>query len=58
MVIFKELIDKAIKNGYNEVNASAKVAQDVLLLIISQIEYNRNLTLKGDVLMQELMIMV
>ena len=51
MVIFKELIDKAIKNGYNEVNASAKVAQDVSLLIISQIEYNRNLTLKGGVLM-------
>lgn len=53
MVIFKELIDKAIKNGYNEVNASAKVAQDVLLLIISQIEYNRNLTLKGGVLMRD-----
>lgn len=52
MVVFKELIDKAIKEGYSDEKANAKVAQDVILLIISKIEYNKNVTLKGGVLMR------
>ncbi len=48
----EELIEKEIDNGYGDVNARAKVCQDIILKAISKGDFNRNVTIKGGVVMR------
>lgn len=52
MVDIKSLIDAAVKDGYSELNAESKVCQDLVLAMISESKYNRNITVKGGVVMR------
>lgn len=49
-----ELIQKYEKMGYNNADASAKVAQDIILLEISKNLFNKNVTIKGGVVMHSI----
>ena len=53
-MIIATMIDKAKENGYNEANAEAKVCQDIILSLISKSRYNRNVTVKGGVVMRSI----
>ena len=54
MISLGEEISKAIKVGYSEANAAAKVCQDVILDAISRRQFNRNITIKGGVVMRSI----
>ena len=54
MISLGEEISKAIKVGYSEANAAAKVCQDVILDAISRSQFNRNITIKGGVVMRSI----
>ncbi len=49
-----EQVDKIKKEGYNEANAEAKLCQDIILKSISQSSLNRNVTIKGGVIMSRI----
>lgn len=49
-----ELVNLYIKEGYEQANAIAKVSQDVILLKISKCSLNRNVTIKGGVVMHSI----
>lgn len=49
-----EMVDYYLKNGYQVVDAFAKVAQDVVLYKISNSVFSKNVTLKGGVIMHNL----
>lgn len=53
-MIISTMIDKAKENGYNEANAEAKVCQDIILSLISRSHYNKNVTVKGGVVMRSI----
>ena len=44
MIRIADMIDKAKESGYDEINAEAKVCQELILALIF---YNRNVTIKG-----------
>ena len=46
------LIEQELENGYSEENARAKVCQDLILDAIANGPLNRNLTIKGGVVMR------
>lgn len=50
----REEIDKIMHEGYNEVNAEARLCQDILLKAISESSLKRNITIKGGVVMRNL----
>ena len=50
----QELIQKYIKTGYSDGDASAKVCQDLILTAISNSKYAENITIKGGVVMHNL----
>jgi len=52
MINIEDLVEKEIDNGYGDVNARAKVCQDIVLKAISNGELNRNVTIKGGVVMR------
>ena len=52
MIKITDMIDSAKQAGYDEANAEAKVCQDLNLILISQSRYNRNVTVKGGVVMR------
>lgn len=54
MISLDEEINKAKKDGYSEANAVAKVCQDVILDAISRSPFNRNITIKGGVVMRNI----
>lgn len=54
MIQIAEMIKKAKAAGYNEANAEAKVCQDIVLALISQTSMNRNITVKGGVVMRSI----
>lgn len=54
MIQIAEMIQKAKAEGYNEANAEAKVCQDIVLTLISQSSMNRNITVKGGVVMRSI----
>lgn len=54
MVRIFDMIEKAKRSGYDETNAESKVCQDLILLLISQSKYNRNVTVKGGVVMRSI----
>ena len=54
MISLDEEIKKAINEGFSEANAAAKVCQDVILDAISRSQFNRNITIKGGVVMRSI----
>lgn len=52
MIDVYKMIQKEIDNGYNDANAQAKVCQDLILKAISLSSLNRNVTIKGGVVMR------
>ncbi len=54
MLQIAEMIKKAKSEGYDEANAEAKVCQDIILMLISQSSLNRNITVKGGVVMRSI----
>lgn len=47
----EELREKYLKNGFTFANASAKICQDIILSKISKSKFNKNVTIKGGVVM-------
>lgn len=47
-------VAKIKKDGYSEANAEAKLCQDIIIKAISQSSLNRNVTIKGGVVMRSL----
>lgn len=52
MIELLDLINKEKMNGYNDVNASAKVCQDLVLKAIANGPMCKNVTIKGGVVMR------
>lgn len=50
----KEMINKAIKEGYKDTYAESKVCQDIILLAISKSKFNKKITIKGGVVMSNI----
>ncbi len=50
----EELRKKYIENGFSVANASAKICQDIILNKISKSKMNKNVTIKGGVVMYSL----
>lgn len=49
-----ELIEQEMLIGYNETNARAKVSHDLILTALSKSSINRNVTIKGGVVMRSI----
>ena len=49
-----EAVNKYIAAGYSEADAIPKVAQDIVLLKIGNSKYNKNITVKGGVVMHNI----
>ena len=49
-----EAINKYVSAGYSEGDAIPKVAQDIILLKIGKSKYNKNITVKGGVVMHNI----
>lgn len=54
MINLLDLVNKYINDGYNEIYANAKVAQDIILRYLFKSNYKNNVTLKGGVVMYNL----
>ena len=54
MIRINDMIARARAEGYNEASAEAKVCQDIILLLISKSALNRNITVKGGVVMRSI----
>lgn len=52
MLNIENLIENEITNGYGDLNARAKVCQDIILKAISTGSLNKNVTVKGGVVMR------
>lgn len=52
MINIDAMIRKEIENGYGDANAQSKVCQDLILKAISTSNLNRNVTIKGGVVMR------
>ena len=52
MIDINAMIQKEIENGYGDANAQSKVCQDLILKAISASTLNRNVTIKGGVVMR------
>ena len=50
----RDEVDKIKKEGYSEANAEAKLCQDIIIKAIAQSSLNRNVTIKGGVVMRSL----
>ena len=51
MVDITKCIEYYLNNNYDDIYARSKVAQDILLSIIAESKYNRNVTLKGGIVL-------
>lgn len=54
MINLVEQINKYVNEGYNEIYANAKVAQDIILSYLFRSEYRNNITIKGGIVMYNL----
>ena len=54
MIDLEELVVEIRNDGYSEANAEARVCQDIVLKAISQGTLNRNITVKGGVVMRSI----
>ena len=52
MIDINAMIQKEIENGFGDANAQAKVCQDLILKAIASSSLNRNVTIKGGVVMR------
>lgn len=52
MIDINAMIRKEIENGYGDTNVQSKVCQDLILKAISSSKFNRNVTIKGGVVMR------
>ena len=52
MLNLEEMIRNEIQNGYSDYNARAKVCQDIVLKSIASGKLNKNITVKGGVVMR------
>lgn len=51
MINLIEQVNKYVSEGYSEIYANAKVAQDIILSYLFKSEYKNNITVKGGVVM-------
>lgn len=49
-----EEVEKLKAHGYNETNAQSRICQDIILLGISKANFDKNVTIKGGVVMRNL----
>ena len=56
MGLIAEMMKKAEADGYTGANAPAKVCQDIVLKGIAESSLNRNVTIKGGVVMNYLLV--
>ena len=49
-----EMLNHAEKSGYSGDNLTAKVCQDIVLNALAKSSLNRNVTIKGGVVMREI----
>lgn len=54
MINIKNLVNNYINEGYEEIYANAKVAQDIILTYLFRSKYKNNITIKGGVVMYNL----
>ena len=54
MANLEELANTVMNDGYSEMNAEAKVCQDIVLKAIAQSSLNHNVTIKGGVVMRSI----
>ncbi len=54
MFNIKDLVNKYIDEGYEEIYANAKVAQDIILTYLFESKYKNNVTIKGGIVMYNL----
>jgi predicted nucleotidyltransferase component of viral defense system len=54
MMNLQEEIEKLMNEGYSAANASARVCQDIILYGIANGSMNRNVTIKGGVVMRNI----
>lgn len=54
MIDIKELLSKVRQDGYSEDMVEAKLCQDIILLLLSKSNFNKNITIKGGVVMRSL----
>ena len=54
MIDLVELVNLYVKDGYSELLAEARVCQDIVLKAISESDMNRNVTIKGGVVMRSI----
>ena len=54
MANLEELAAEVRNDGYSEINAEARVCQDIVLKAISQGSLSRNVTVKGGVVMRSI----
>ena len=54
MINIAKLSKQIELEGYNEENAEAKLCQDIILLLLSKSRFNRNITIKGGVVMRSI----
>lgn len=54
MVNLEEMKSQYVKDGYSELLAEARVCQDIVLKAISESTMNRNVTIKGGVVMRSI----
>lgn len=54
MINIAELSAKAKQEGYNEKYTEAKVGQDIILTLLSKSKFNRNITIKGGVVLRSI----
>lgn len=54
MANIEKLAEKVRNEGYSEVNAEARVCQDIILKAISNSSLSRNITIKGGVVMRSI----
>lgn len=54
MINLAELYHRICESGYSEEMAEAKLCQDIILMVLSKSKFNRNITIKGGVVMRSL----
>lgn len=54
MINLNELSKQIKLEGYSEENAEAKLCQDIILHLLSKSRFNRNITIKGGVIMRSI----
>lgn len=54
MTNLEEMADVYRKEGYSQINAEARVCQDIILKAIAESSFDRNITVKGGVVMRSI----